>query len=100
MASLLRETRARAAGRCPTCRPLGWLRFGGDAVVAYRGEIDDLHLATEREILALGRSLATSVGNALRDRQRADVDQTLRALEPLEPSIRIHVHDIGGHEIA
>ncbi len=79
---------------------LGVLLFGGYALVSYRGEIDDLHISTEREILALGRSLATSVGNALRDRQRADVDQTLRALEPLEPRIRIHVHDIAGHEIA
>ena len=79
---------------------LGVLLFGGYALVSYRGEIDDLHIATEREILALGRSLATSVGNALRDRQRADVDQTLRALEPLEPRIRIHVHDLAGREIA
>ena len=79
---------------------LGVLLFGGYALVSYRGEIDDLHIATEREILALGRSLATSVGNALRDRQRADVDQMLRALEPLEPRIRIHVHDNSGREIA
>lgn len=79
---------------------VGVLLFGGYALVSYRGEIDDLHIATERELIALGRSLATSVGNALRDRQRADVDQTLRALEPLEPRIRIHVHDATGAEIA
>lgn len=79
---------------------VGVLLFGGYALVSYRGEIDDLHVATEREINALGRSLATSVGNALRDLQRADVDQTLRALEPLEPRIRIHVHDATGAEIA
>jgi signal transduction histidine kinase len=79
---------------------LGLLLFGGYAVVAYRSEVDDLHDATEREILTLGRSLATSLGNALRDRQGADIDETLRALESLEPQIFVHVHDIDAHEIA
>jgi two-component system, NtrC family, sensor histidine kinase HydH len=79
---------------------LGLLLFGGYAVFAYGWEVDDLHNATEREVLTLGRSLATSLGNALRDRQRADIDETLRALEPLEPKIFVHVHDVDGREIA
>src|SRR3954463_5576936 len=79
---------------------LGLLLFGGYAVVAYTSEVDDLHSATEREVLTLGRSLATSLGNALRDRQRADIDETLRALESLEPKIFVHVHDFDAHEIA
>src|SRR3954463_14542264 len=79
---------------------LGLILFGGYAVVGYRSEVDDLHNATEREILTLGRSLATSLGNALRDRQGADIDETLRALESLEPKIFVHVHDADGHEIA
>jgi signal transduction histidine kinase len=79
---------------------LGLLLFGGYAVFAYGWEVDDLHSATEREVLTLGRSLATSLGNALRDRQRADIDETLRALEPLEPKIFVHVHDVDGREIA
>jgi signal transduction histidine kinase len=79
---------------------LGFLLFGGYAVAAYGWEVDDLHGATEREILTLGRSLATSLGNALRDRQGADIDETLRALESLEPKILVHVHDVDAHEIA
>jgi signal transduction histidine kinase len=79
---------------------LGLILFGGYAVVAYGSEVDDLHSATEREVLTLGRSLATSLGNALRDRQRADIDETLHALESLEPKIFIHVHDVDAHEIA
>jgi signal transduction histidine kinase len=79
---------------------LGLLLFGGYAVFAYGWEVDDLHSATEREILTLGRSLASSLGNALRDRQRADIDEALRALESLEPKIFVHVHDIDGNEIA
>jgi two-component system, NtrC family, sensor histidine kinase HydH len=79
---------------------LGSLLFGGYAVFAYGWEVDDLHSATEREVFTLGRSLATSLGNALRDRQGADIDETLRALESLEPKIFLHVHDADGHEIA
>jgi signal transduction histidine kinase len=79
---------------------LGLLLFGGYAVFAYGWEVDDLDEATQREVLTLGRSLATSVGNALRDRQRADIDEMLRALEPLEPKIFVHVHDVDGREIA
>lgn len=79
---------------------LGLLLVGGYAVLAYRSEVEDLHNATEREIVTLGRSLATSLGNALRDRQRADIDETLHALESLEPKIYVHVHDVDAHEIA
>src|SRR3954469_16766665 len=79
---------------------LGLLLVGGYAVFAYGWEVDDLHNATEREILTLGRSLATSLGNALRDRQRADIDETLQALESLEPKIYVHVHDGDAREIA
>jgi signal transduction histidine kinase len=78
---------------------LGLLLVGGYAVFAYGWEVDDLDSATEREVLTLGRSLAISLGNALRDRQRADIDEMLRALEPLEPKIFVHVHDVDGHEI-
>src|ERR1051325_6438967 len=91
---------------------LGLLLFGGYAVFAYGWEGDDLHNATEREGLTLGRSPPTSLGHALPpppptprasalpDRQRADIDETLRALEPLEPKIFVHVHDVDAHEIA
>lgn len=79
---------------------LGLLLVGGYAVFAYGWEVDDLDSATEREVLTLGRALATSLGNALRDRQRADIDEMLRALEPLEPKIFVHVHDVDGREIA
>src|SRR4029078_6844965 len=79
---------------------LGLILFGGYAAISYSSEGDDLHSAPEREILTLGRSLATPLGNALRDRQGADIDETLHALESLEPKIFIHVHDVDAHEIA
>src|SRR5690242_17995374 len=79
---------------------LGLLLLGGYGIVAYGREVDDLDNATEREVLMLGRSLATALGNALRDRQRADIDEMLHALESLEPKIFVHVHDVDAHEIA
>ncbi|HEV7557802.1 MAG TPA: histidine kinase dimerization/phospho-acceptor domain-containing protein, partial [Kofleriaceae bacterium] len=83
-----------------TLTALGLVLLGVYAILAYHNEQDDLQTATEREVRTLGRSLATSLGNALRDKQRADVDETLRVFESLEPVIRVHVHDIDGHEIA
>src|ERR1044071_2747074 len=79
---------------------LGLLLFGGYAVFAYGWEGDRLHTAPEREVPPPARPPAPSRGNALRDRQRPDIDETLRALEPLEPKIFVHVHDVDAHEIA
>src|SRR3954452_11094053 len=79
---------------------LGLLLFGGYAVISYRSEVEDLNNATRREVFTLGRSLATSLGNALRDRQGADIEETLHAFESLEPKIFVHIHDVDGHEIA
>ena len=79
---------------------IGVVLFGTYAVLAYHNESGDLHVATEREIRIIGRSLETSIGNALRDRQRTDVDATLATLEQLEPTVDIHVHGPDGGPIA
>jgi hypothetical protein len=83
-----------------TLTALGLILLGGYAILAYQNEQDDLQIATEREVRTLGRSLATSLGNALRDKQRADVDETLQVFETLEPVVHVHVHDVDGHDIA
>src|SRR5207302_3607124 len=44
----------------------------------------------------IGPSLDAALGNALRDRQREDIEETLNSLEALEPDIDIHVHDAAG----
>jgi len=79
---------------------LGLILFVGYAVFAYHSEKDDLRVSLEGEVRALGRSLEISLGNALRDRQREDVDETLRTLESLAPTLEIHVADADGHTIA
>ena len=75
---------------------VGVVLFGTYAVVEYRNERDDLETATLREIRIIGRSLQVSLGNALRDRQRADIEETLEGLEAVDPNVDIHVHDVGG----
>ncbi len=79
---------------------IGVVMFGTYAVLAYRGEREDLRTAAVREIRIIGRSLETSLGNALRDRQRADIDESLTTLESLEPNIDIHLHGPDGRSIA
>jgi signal transduction histidine kinase len=79
---------------------LGLALFVGYAFIAYRGEERDLRESTEREVRTLGRSLEIALGNALRDRQRQDIYDTLAALDALGPSVEVHVHDAGGTTIA
>ncbi|MBX3160587.1 MAG: HAMP domain-containing protein [Deltaproteobacteria bacterium] len=78
---------------------IGVVLFGMYAVIEYRNERGDLRAAAVREIRIIGVSLQVSIGNALRDRQRADVDETLTTLEALEPTVDIHVHAPDGTPI-
>ncbi len=79
---------------------VGLVLFGMYALLAYRSERSDLRTATIREIRIIGRSLETSLGNALRDRQKHDIDETLADLEAIEPNIDIHIHGVDGAPIA
>jgi signal transduction histidine kinase len=79
---------------------IGVVMFGTYAVLAYRGEREDLRTAAIREIRIIGRTLETSLGNALRDRKRADIDESLTTLESIEPNIDIHLHEADGRQIA
>ncbi len=79
---------------------VGVVLFGSYAVWAYHAERDDLRTSAMTEIRIIGQSLETSLGNALRDRQRADVDETLTTLEALAPTLDIHIHDPSGAAMA
>lgn len=79
---------------------LGFVLFGVYALLAYRSERDDLRTAATHEIGIIGRALEISLGNALRDRQRADIEETLAILEAFAPNLDIHVIDPGGRPIA
>lgn len=63
-------------------------------------EEQELQSAFERDLRLLGRSLQVAFENALRDRQAEDVEETLRALERIEPTVDVHVYDRAGHPIA
>ncbi len=79
---------------------VGVVLFGTYALWAYDSERDDLHVAATSEIRILGQSLETALGNALRDRQNADVVETLTTLQSLAPNMEIHIHDPAGAPIA
>lgn len=79
---------------------VGLILFGSYALWAYDSEHDDLRAAASNEIALIGQSLATSLGNALRDKQRADIDETLNTLEALAPNLDIHIHDHLGMPLA
>jgi signal transduction histidine kinase len=79
---------------------VGILLFGSYAWWSFRSERDDLRSAAIAEIRIIGQALVTSVGNALRDEQRADIEETLTTLEALAPNLDIHIHDVVGARLA
>ncbi len=112
----------RAAARARRCGPCGrrvsvfpvriWLRlsmalsgaalvlFGAVGVWQLRAEESELRRAVEHDLSLLGRSLAVSFENALRDRQEEDVEETLRGLESLDPEVDVFVYDAAGALLA
>lgn len=79
---------------------IGTLLFSIYAVWSYRSERGDLEAAAVTELRVFGRSLETSLGNALRDRQAADVHEMLASIEVLSPQLDIHIYDADARAIA
>jgi signal transduction histidine kinase len=79
---------------------VGVVLFGMYAFLAYRSERDELRTSTTREIAIVGRSLEISLGNALRDRQYADIDESVILIESLAPNLGIHILAPDGRPIA
>ncbi|HVK88745.1 MAG TPA: HAMP domain-containing sensor histidine kinase [Kofleriaceae bacterium] len=79
---------------------VGVVLFGTYAWWAYASERNELRAAASSEIRILGQSLETAVGNALRDKQSRDIEETLSTLEALAPKVDIYVHDADGKPIA
>ena len=80
---------------------IGVALIGAYAVVAYRSEVEDLaDLVAAKELAIVGRALETSLANALRDRQRADVVTTLATLQAIAPTVDIHIYEPDGRLLA
>jgi signal transduction histidine kinase len=77
----------------------GFLIFGAYGVYELHIERNDLFRSVERETMLLGRSLQAAVENALRDRQLADIEETIKYLERIDPSITILIYDPTGRLI-
>jgi signal transduction histidine kinase len=74
--------------------------FGIFGTWQVRTEEQQLRRAARRDTELLGRSLQVSFENALRDRQSEDVQETLTALERIDPTVDVLVYDFGGARIA
>jgi len=75
----------------------GFIIFGAYGVYELSIERNDLRRGVEQETMLLGRSLQAAVENALRDRQLADIEETIRHLNRVDPSINILIYDPAGH---
>lgn len=74
----------------------GFLIFGAYGTYELSVERNDLLRNVEQETMLLGRSLQAAVENALRDRQLADIEETIRHLERVDPSITILIYSPSG----
>jgi signal transduction histidine kinase len=63
-------------------------------------EEQDLRDAVRGEMLLLSRSIEVAFENAIRDKQLADVEETLEALEAIDPRIDIYVLGPGHRVVA
>lgn len=76
------------------------LLFGAAGTWQLRAEDRELRRAVEHDVELLGRSLQVSFENALRDRQDEDVQETLTALERIDPTVDVFVYDARGALLA
>lgn len=76
------------------------LLFGAVGSWQLRAEDADLRRAVRHDLALLGRVLQVSFENALRDRQQEDVQETLRELERIDPTVDVFVYDATGALIA
>jgi len=74
----------------------GFMIFGAYGVYELSTERNDLRRGVEQETMLLGRSLQAAVENALRDRQLADIEETIRHLNRVDPSLNILIYDPAG----
>lgn len=78
----------------------GFLIFGAYGLYELDTERRALRRGVEQETTLLGRSLQVGVENALRDRQLADIEETIKQLARIDPTINIIIYDLRGHLIA
>ena len=78
----------------------GFLIFGAYGWYELNTERHALRRGVERETMLLGRSLQVGVENALRDRQLADIEETIKQLARIDPEINIGIFDTTGRLIA
>lgn len=74
--------------------------LGAYGAYQVRQQRRDLAMHIEREVRLLGSAIKVAIENALRDRQLADVRETLAAMEQVELSLDVYVIDSAQHLVA
>ena len=78
----------------------GFLIFGAYGWYELHTERHALRRGVEQETILLGRSLQVGIENALRDRQLADIEETIKQLARITSTINIMIFDTTGRLIA
>lgn len=78
----------------------GLVLFSTYGALMLWSERRDLQTAIRHEMNLLSQSMRVSVESALRDRQVADIQQTLRRLERVDPALDIWVYGPDGHLVS
>lgn len=76
---------------------IGLALFVGYGLYELSVERLDLSRAISLQTRLLGKSLQIAVENAIRDKQLADIEELLKALEQIEPELKIRVYDRQGN---
>lgn len=74
----------------------GTLIIGGYGIRQLRQEEMDLRAAAERDLRLLGAAVDVAVGNALRDKQQADMQEIVTAVKLRDPSTDVVLFDPTG----
>jgi signal transduction histidine kinase len=74
----------------------GFVIFGAYGVYELHTARSNLYAVIEQGTRLLGRSLQKAMEDALRDRQLADIDEIVKRLEGIDPSVDVLVYEPGG----
>lgn len=77
----------------------GFVIFGSYGAYELYTERNDQRVALKEETELLARSLRVAVENALRDRQLTDIEEMVKGIEHVDPSVDVFIYEPGGRLI-
>ncbi|MGH8008816.1 MAG: hypothetical protein ACREQ3_17645, partial [Candidatus Binatia bacterium] len=77
----------------------GFVIFGSYGAYELHAERNAQRVAIKEETELLARSLRVAVENALRDRQLTDIEEMVKGIEHVDPSVDVLIYEPGGRLI-